>query len=150
MGFQARAELCTTHTTRRPQNRKQAGGHWAAAVGDRPRGAVFIIFASVTHTPPSRAYQNFRFDRFFFKIFGVRVLIIFASVTPFTVLRRHQNFSFDRFFHNFLRCVFHHFCKCYTNPRAPPHQNFRFHRFFIKILSVDPSPHTHGKILLYV
>ena len=37
-------------------------------------------------------------------------------------------FSFLSFF-KLLACIFHHFCKCDTNPRAPPHQNFRFHHF---------------------
>ena len=54
------------------------------------------------------------------------------------------NFRFDTFL-KLLGCIFHHFCKCDTNPSAPPHQNFRFHHFLIRILSVDPSPHTHRR-----
>ena len=61
MDFQARAELSTIHTTRRPPKRQQARGPWAATVGNRPRGAFFITFASVTPIPVRRRTKIFVF-----------------------------------------------------------------------------------------
>ena len=57
------------------------------------------------------------------------------------------------------RCIFHHFCKCDTNPSVTARLNFRFHRFF-KLLAcishhfceryINPSapPHQYWQKLL--